>query len=102
MGVLMHVALAAAGLGALVIAYPAAYDAIRYIGAAYLLFLAWQMWRADAEVSQVAGRARTWRAFRRGFMTNILNPKVALFVVAFIPQFTDPSNGPIWAQIIVS
>uniref|UniRef100_UPI00399C33FF LysE family translocator n=1 Tax=Roseovarius halophilus (ex Wu et al. 2025) TaxID=3376060 RepID=UPI00399C33FF len=41
------------------------------------------------------------RAVRRGFLTNVLNPKTALFIFAFIPQFTDPSNGPLWAQITV-
>ena len=100
LGVLAHTALAAAGLAALILAYPAAYDAIRWAGAAYLAFLAWQMWRADPRIEAVAGRAMVWRAFRRGFVTNILNPKVGLFVMAFLPQFTDPANGPVWQQIV--
>jgi len=100
LGVLTHVAFAVAGLAALILAYPAAYDAIRWVGVGYLVFLAVQMWRADPTIDAVSGSAAVWRAFRRGFMTNILNPKVALFVVAFLPQFTDPANGPIWQQII--
>lgn len=99
-GVLVHVALAAAGLAVLLLAYPAAYDAIRYIGAAYLMWLAVQSWRAGDKVNGINGSAGMWRAFRRGFLTNILNPKVALFVVAFLPQFTNPAIGPVWHQII--
>ncbi len=100
LGVLVHVSLAAAGLAALILAYPAAYDAIRYVGAAYLAFLAWQNWRAGNHLTQPKGRATVWRAFRRGFLTNLLNPKVALFVLAFLPQFTDPAVGPVWQQIL--
>lgn len=100
LGVLAHVSMAAAGLAALILAYPAAYDAIRYVGAAYLVFLAFQSWRAQGDLAARKGRANIWRAFRRGFLTNILNPKVALFVLAFLPQFTDPEVGPIWQQIL--
>ena len=100
MGVLTHVAMAVAGLATLILAYPAAYDAIRWAGVAYLVFLAVQMWRADPTIETVRGNAMMWRAFRRGFVTNILNPKVGLFVLAFLPQFTDPANGPIWHQIL--
>ncbi|MEO0625229.1 MAG: LysE family translocator [Pseudomonadota bacterium] len=101
LGVLLHVVLAAAGLGALVTAYPLAYDAIRYAGAAYLLYLAISMWLADPDASPVAGAARMRRAFGRGFLTNILNPKVGLFVLAFLPQFADPAIGPVWQQILI-
>ncbi len=100
LGVVTHVALAAVGLAALILAYPAAYDVIRWIGVCYLLYLAVQMWFADSTVEEVSGNSVIWRAFRRGFATNILNPKVALFVIAFLPQFTDPANGPVWQQII--
>lgn len=100
MGVLVHVSLAAAGLAALLLTYPAAYDAIRYLGAAYLAFLAWQSWTASDDLANRKGRAGVFKAFRRGFITNILNPKVALFVLAFLPQFTDPAIGPVWQQII--
>lgn len=100
LGVMTHVAIAVAGVAALILAYPAAYDAIRWVGVAYLVFLAVQMWRADPTIEEVSGSAAIWRAFRRGFLTNILNPKVALFVIAFLPQFTDPANGPIWQQIV--
>jgi len=100
MGVLAHVSMAAAGLAAIILAYPAAYEGIRYVGAAYLAFLAWQSWFASGGLDTQKGRADVWRAFRRGFLTNLLNPKVALFVLAFLPQFTDPAVGPIWQQIL--
>ncbi len=101
LGILAHVLMAAAGLAALIAAHPAAYDAIRWAGAAYLVWLAVQAWRADPAAPTARGRAQVWRAFRSGFATNILNPKVALFVLAFLPQFTDPAIGPVWRQIVV-
>jgi len=100
LGVLVHVMLAAAGLAALLLSVPGAYSLIRYVGAGYLAVLAWQSWRVSGELSSEKGRGDVWRAFRRGFLTNILNPKVALFVLAFLPQFTDPKIGPIWQQIL--
>lgn len=99
-GVLVHVAMAAAGLAVVLLAYPAAYDAIRYLGAAYLVVLAIQSWRAGDELRTGQGSPNAWRAYRRGFVTNILNPKVALFVLAFLPQFTNPEIGPVWHQIV--
>ncbi|MEC7762765.1 MAG: LysE family translocator [Pseudomonadota bacterium] len=99
LGALWHALLAAAGLSALLAAFPPAYDAVRYAGAAYLIFLAWKTWRAGPAVAG-DGAQGLWRAIRRGFMTNALNPKVALFILALLPQFTSPSTGPIWAQIL--
>lgn len=100
LGGLFHTGLAAAGLSALLLAYPAAFEAVRWLGAGYLLFLAVKSWRA-APAGEVAGATRLSRAVRRGFVTNALNPKVALFVLALLPQFTDPEIGPIWRQILV-
>lgn len=100
LGVVVHVVVAAAGLGAVVTAHRGAYDAIRWAGAAYLAYLAIVMWRAKPQTEPVAGAARMRRAFARGFVTNILNPKVGLFVLAFLPQFADPVAGPIWHQIL--
>jgi len=99
-GVLVHTILAAAGLAVLLATSELAFQIVKYPGAAYLLFLAWQNWGDDGEVRMGEGTSSTTRAFRRGFVTNILNPKVALFVLAFLPQFTNPEWGPIWHQII--
>ena len=58
--------------------------------------------RARAGPAQAAqGSSGLARAFWRGFVTNALNPKVALFVLAFLPQFTDPARGPVWQQILI-
>ena len=100
LGAFWHTVLAAAGLSALLAAFPLAYDAVRYAGAAYLLFLAWKSWRAGA-VAQGDGVQKLGRAVWRGFLTNALNPKVALFILALLPQFTTPEAGPLWVQILV-
>ena len=100
LGILIHIAMAAAGLSALLIAFPLAYNVIRYVGAAYLIYLAVQAWRSTGEIGQGKAAPSLWVAVRRGFITNLLNPKTALFIFAFIPQFTDPAIGPIWMQIL--
>lgn len=99
LGGLMHTCLAAAGLAALLAAAPLAFDILRYLGAAYLLFLAVKAWRAGP-AGEVSGATGFSRAIRRGFVTNALNPKVALFILAFLPQFTNPETGPVWQQIL--
>jgi threonine/homoserine/homoserine lactone efflux protein len=101
LGVMFHVAAAAAGLAVLVAASPAMLDGVRYAGAAYLAYLAYASWTADPNQETRKGRSDVWRAFRRGFLTNIMNPKVILFILAFLPQFTDPSIGPVWHQIAI-
>lgn len=99
LGGFWHAILAAAGLSALLAAFPLAYDAVRYAGAAYLVFLAWKTWRAGP-AGAGDGVQRLGRAIRRGFVTNALNPKVALFILALLPQFTSPESGSLWAQIL--
>ncbi|MGB0506587.1 MAG: LysE family translocator [Pikeienuella sp.] len=101
LGVVVHIVMAAAGLAALIAASPVLYDAIRYIGAGYLLWLAYSMWRAAPLEAGRANAAPWLRIVRNGFLTNLLNPKTALFIFAFLPQFADPERGAIWAQIAV-
>lgn len=100
LGAVWHIALAAAGLSALIAAHPGALVAIRWAGAGYLLWLAWKSWHAGAAQAGT-GAARGWQAFRRGALTNALNPKPALFMLAFLPQFVTPGAGPVWQQIVV-
>lgn len=100
-GITVHVLLAAAGISALLLAYPASYHIIRYAGAAYLVFLAIQAWRSDGDLGKGQGAQTVQSAIKRGALTNLLNPKTALFIFAFIPQFTDPAIGPIWMQILI-
>jgi threonine/homoserine/homoserine lactone efflux protein len=94
-GCLVHIAAATAGLSALMVKLPAAYQVVRWAGAAYLIYLGV---RALLKKSGPAGREplapqRLGRIFWQGVVTNVLNPKVALFFLAFLPQFTDPGRG---------
>jgi threonine/homoserine/homoserine lactone efflux protein len=98
-GVVWHVALAALGLSALIAAHPGALTLIRYAGGAYLLVLAWKSWQADGAARATGGAQTALRAFGRGALTNVLNPKPVLFILAFLPQFVDPAIGPVWQQI---
>lgn len=101
LGGAMHVSLAALGLAALIAAHPGALTAIRYAGAAYLLWLAVTTWRSGPAEVQGDGAIRPSRAFLRGFLANALNPKVILFILAFLPQFTHAGYGPVWQQIVL-
>ena len=96
LGVFVHAGLAGAGLSALIAALPGALDVIRWVGVAYLLVLAVQALRAAPigrdQVRQLRPRA-AWRAFGQGLAVNLTNPKVILFVLAFVPQFVDPSRA---------
>lgn len=103
-GGLFHVGLAVLGVSALIAAHPGALMALKLAGAGYLLWLAWASWRASWRADpggEGRGEMRVGVALWRGFVTNALNPKVALFVLAFLPQFTDAARGPVWAQIAV-
>ena len=101
LGITLHILLAAAGVSAMLLAYPSSYDAIRYIGATYLVYLAVKAWRSSGDIGTGHAAPSVAAAIKRGFLTNLLNPKTALFIFAFIPQFTDPSIGPIWIQILI-
>jgi len=101
LGIIVHVIAAAAGVSAMLLAYPTAYDALRYAGAAYLLYLAVQAWRSANALEQGNAAPSARSAIWRGFVTNVLNPKTALFIFAFIPQFTDPAICPVWQQILI-
>lgn len=100
LGVLVHVALTTLGLGAVVAAHPGALTAIRWLGAAYLALLAVQAWRAPPPDPTARGSVRPWTIIRRGMLSNLLNPKPLLFLLAFLPQFTSPAYGPLWQQLL--
>lgn len=99
-GVLWHIALAALGVSALIAAHPEALDAIRWGGAGYLAWLAWKSWRATGGLAQGHGTPSGFQAWRRGVLSNVLNPKPVLFILAFLPQFVDPAAGPVWQQVV--
>lgn len=101
LGVVWHVTLAALGLSALIAAHPGALIAIKWIGAGYLVWLAWKSWRAGNGGAGARGIHNPLRAIARGFLSNALNPKPVLFILAFLPQFTRPDYGPIWQQVVI-
>jgi len=98
LGGMVHVTLAGLGLGAVIAALPWAFDVIRWIGVAYLLWLAVQALRGGrAERVQAVPPS----AFRGALVVSLTNPKVILFVLAFIPQFVVPEAGPVLMQFLV-
>lgn len=102
-GALVHTLAIASGLAALLRAVPIAYEVVKLIGAAYLIWLGVQAIRAKSGPLQATmlPRAGEWAIFRQGMITNLLNPKVALFFLAFLPQFTSPQHGSVPLQIFV-
>jgi len=100
-GTLFHMTLAAFGLAALFAAFPLAFDIVRYAGAAYLVWIAIGMFRNPPHLDGAAREKGAWSAFRQGVTTNVLNPKVAMFFIAFLPQFVSREAGPAWAQILL-
>ncbi|WP_299043483.1 LysE family translocator [uncultured Tateyamaria sp.] len=99
LGAFIHTLLAGLGLGALVAAVPVAFEVIRWVGVGYLLWLALQTLRSRSHAG--VGPAVPGRAFRAGLMVNLTNPKVILFVLAFVPQFVDPDAGAVLGQFLI-
>ena len=101
-GTLFHITVVALGLAALLQAVPVAYLALRIGGAIYLIYLGVRAFRSGNSLTlQRVEPAPLSVVFRQGVITNVLNPKVALFFLAFLPQFVDPSRGNPVLQIIV-
>lgn len=102
-GLLVHIAAATCGLSALMMTLPAAYDLVRWIGAAYLVWLGVRTLAQKQNTLEVRGLAAQSlaRVFWQGALCNVLNPKVALFFLAFLPQFTDATRGPLAVQFFV-
>jgi threonine/homoserine/homoserine lactone efflux protein len=102
-GCLVHVLGAALGLSALLLAVPLAYDLVRWAGAVYLVVLGAKALRSRTGALEVKALAPVppLRIFLQGALTNVLNPKVALFFLAFLPQFADPARGPLAPQLLL-
>ena len=105
-GTLVHVAAAAFGLSALLVSSATAYDTIRWLGAAYLVWLGVRRLLArDEDTPAAAGpggrRPGLRRIFAQGVVVNVLNPKTALFFFAFLPQFVDTSRGSVPFQVVM-
>lgn len=101
-GVLFHTTAAALGISALVYKSALAFEIVKYAGAAYLLYLAWHALKESEElISSIPVReANAVALYRRGIFMNVLNPKVALFFLAFLPQFINTGSGNIPVQMI--
>jgi threonine/homoserine/homoserine lactone efflux protein len=105
LGTLLHVAFAAAGLSAIVASSAAAFSVVKWLGAAYLVWLGLRQifgrGNGDEEATLSRGDETHFRVFYQSVLVQVLNPKVALFFLAFLPQFVDPSRGAAWTQIVV-
>lgn len=101
-GLLFHTAAVALGLAAVFAASATAFLVLKLVGAAYLVWLAWQSWRAPvgAESASATPALSAGTAFRRGVLMNVTNPKVAIFFMAFLPQFANPAQGNMVGQIM--
>jgi threonine/homoserine/homoserine lactone efflux protein len=101
-GLLVHTLLAAFGLSSLFRHSALAFEIVKYAGALYLVWLAIKLWRErdGAAADPRAGPARLSRVFAEGALTNLLNPKVALFFLALLPQFVTPAKGQVAAQMV--
>ena len=104
LGFVFHAFAAALGLSAIFLTVPVLYDAVRYAGAGYLLWLAWQALRPGGQgvfAPRALPQDSPRRLFRMGLVTSLLNPKVALFYLALFPQFIDAGRGSVLAQGLV-
>ena len=107
-GLVVHTAAVALGLAAVFAASAVAFTVLKFCGAAYLAYLAWQALRAPAAVASevptnapVAQAPSLGRMVGRGVVMNLTNPKVLVFFLAFLPQFADPARGPVALQLMV-
>jgi RhtB (resistance to homoserine/threonine) family protein len=112
-GCFVHVAAATVGLSAIITASATAFTVLKWIGAAYLVYVGWQMLtsKLNSDTSQFIAKEQenAWakshidykKVFLQGFWTNVLNPKVALFFLAFLPQFIRPTAAQPWLAFLV-
>jgi threonine/homoserine/homoserine lactone efflux protein len=101
-GVSVHTTAAAFGISALFFSSVLAFNLVKYAGAAYLLYLAYMTMKERSSVRLAAGDDRPLSdLFKRGFIMNVLNPKVALFFLAFLPQFVSPAAGSVPLQMLL-
>lgn len=104
-GGMVHVVAAAVGLSAIIATSATAFSIVKYAGAAYLVWLGVHALRHRDQQAPIglatAGETGRSNAFKQGILTEVLNPKTALFFLTFLPQFTQPENGPVAIQIII-
>jgi len=103
LGTTVHIAAAALGLSALLMSSALAFEIVKYLGAGYLIWMGVRtlLTREPAGDAPPPPPRRLRRVFRDGFVVNLLNPKTALFFLAFLPQFVDPARGAVHWQILL-
>ena len=105
LGTLLHVVFAAAGLSAIVVSSAVAFSVVKWLGAAYLVWLGLRQILGrdggDQEAPPSGSGENRLRVFSQSVLVQVLNPKVALFFLAFLPQFVDPSRSAAWTQVVV-
>jgi threonine/homoserine/homoserine lactone efflux protein len=105
LGTLTHVVFAAVGLSAIVASSVVAFSVVKWLGAAYLVWIGLKQifgrGGGEEEAPSPMGNEGRLRVFYQSVLVQVLNPKVALFFLAFLPQFVDPSRGAAWTQIVV-
>ncbi len=102
-GLLVHISAATLGVSAVIYQSALAFAIVKYAGAAYLLYLAWQAFR-EKDSSLAFGRQKPMAyasLYKKGIVMNVLNPKVSLFFLALLPQFVDPSVGRVPQQMLL-
>ncbi|PYI54508.1 LysE family translocator [Paenibacillus flagellatus] len=101
-GLIAHTSAAALGVSAVLYGSSLAFQAVKYAGAAYLLYMAWQAFREGREPTGALAvpRQKLSSLYVKGIVMNVLNPKVSLFFIAFLPQFANPEAGSMIAQMI--
>ena len=100
-GTFVHIVAAAVGLSAVILASAVAFSVVKFAGAAYLVYLGVRkLLEREAKDETEPRRAPLRSVFARGAVVNVLNPKTALFFVAFLPQFVDTDRGAVWSQVV--
>ena len=102
-GTIVHITAATVGLSSLILASKVAFDAVRYVGAAYLVLLGVRrlLTRGQEDADAVRPPRTLRRLYSQGLVVNLLNPKTIVFIFAFIPQFVDVGAGHVWLQILL-
>ncbi len=105
LGCFTHTLWATLGIGAVVMASEGTFTTLKMAGAAYLVYIGIMAWRHAGKLGVIKLDAAAAEPLavnvRRGFIANVINPKVALFFIAFLPQFVDQARGPVWLQMLL-
>lgn len=101
-GIIPHLSASILGLSAILHMSALAFQLMKFVGAAYLLYLAWLMWRETGALKFDSPNAKigAWQIMRRGFLINILNPKLSIFFLAFLPLFVSPEAHSPTLQLV--